>query len=161
AGRYKATNLFDSVAPKERITAHLAPQSFRKLLKRNPEPREGRLKTPAIDENFYDDFSKSAREADKILPDAQRGIYNNLRPIAILLHALEPRENGNDLFSSQLVHPDAATALVEKLQDAVRIGFHEAERLRVRRRTDLAKSANWPSTLTTACKTYESSSEYD
>jgi len=161
AGKYRATDLFTTVAPVERILAHLAPQSFKKLLRRNPEPKDGVLKTPVIDEVFHDDFSKSAKEADKVLADAQRGIYNTLRPIAILLHALEPSNDSDDLFSSQLIHPDVAAAMVEKLQDAVRIGFHEAERLRIRRRTDLAKAAEWPPALVTACKTLESSSEYD
>jgi hypothetical protein len=51
--------------------------------------------------------------------------------------------------------------MVEKLQDALHIGFHEAEKLRIRLRTDLAKSASWSASLTTICKTIESGSNYD
>ncbi|RUS21328.1 LOW QUALITY PROTEIN: hypothetical protein BC937DRAFT_93020 [Endogone sp. FLAS-F59071] len=129
-----------------RITNPYPPgtSEFQKTPPKKPEPRGGILKSSAIDEAFHDDFSKITKEADKILADAQRGIYNTLRLVVILLHALEPQNNGDDVFQNQLIKPDLAAAMVEKLQDALRIGFHEAEHIRIRRRSDLVKAANCP-----------------
>src|SRR5262249_15441492 len=98
-----------------------------------------------------------------ILADAQREIYNTLRPVGLILHALEGRrlEDAETECGASLIDPELRDGIVEKCQDAFRIGFHAAESLRLRRRLDLAKAAGWNAALVAACKSTDSGSEFD
>ena len=156
-GAWELSTSGEKLVSKRRLDKYLTKKSYGKLLKRNPEPKGGFLKTQKIDAAFVNSFSKEAEKIDKDAADCQRGILNGTRPLLAILKVLDGLEEKD--LQGEFIEKQLAKKIRTKISDAIQILNHEAERTRVQRRKVLAQSAKWPQRLVDICDKIDNEDE--